>query len=413
MSAVTTSVGHAPGTAGPRRELPVIGSSERALFRRCRRKWAWGGSLRGNLEPAGHPIGNFWLGTGVHYALEMFHGYRPFATTVEGLLAYAGAFRDDERPDDWRDLILTGVGILDYYERHWLPRRDEFRTVWLPTPTPDFAHGATVELPGGASGPAPVPQVEVRFTVPLPHTDAVYGGTFDRLATDSLGRYWIVDYKTAKRFDTAKLPLDPQVSAYCWAATQIYGVRFEGMVYQQFLKTPPAPPKMLKNGQLSKAKDQPTTYALYKAALIERFGGVPDEYADYLAALAARETPEGDQFIRIDLVRRNEAQMRAEGWKIMAEAREMLDPELPLYPNPTFQCAFDCHFREPCIEVDSGGDAEYLLKTAYRPRRELTGWRERIAAGDYERIDLDALRADDEPLNLIWDDDPAPDSPFF
>lgn len=384
---IQTFTGLAPGAAHDRfgTKLPMIGTSDRILFRRCRRRWNWQSPMRGNLEAIGTPIEALWLGTGVHYALEDYHSHRTHGTAVAAFLAYLGAFRVAERPLDWRNAAQVGLGMLDYYERHWLPQRDEFQTLWVPD----------------AAG-VMVPQVEVNFLIPLPHAPGFYRGTFDRVVTDPFGRYWVLDYKTAKKHDTAKLPTDPQVTAYCWAATQIYGQQFEGVVYMQMLKTPPGPPTRLKNGTFSKAKTQATTYPIYRTALMEEYGHIPPDYQEFVDWLSNQETADGDAYIRRDLVRRNQAQLEAEGGKILAESLDMLNPELPLYPNPTFNCAFDCPFREPCIAMDDGSDWRHMLATGYVKRRELVDWRSRVEAGDIETLTVESVNESAVEFSIDW-----------
>ncbi|WP_419779109.1 PD-(D/E)XK nuclease family protein, partial [Parvimonas micra] len=45
----------------------------------------------------------------------------------------------------------------------------------------------------------------------------LYRGTVDRVAIDSYGRLWIVEYKTAKRAEHLPYQTDPQVTTYVWA----------------------------------------------------------------------------------------------------------------------------------------------------------------------------------------------------
>lgn len=344
-----------------RKDLPSIHNSDRVQFQRCRRRWNWNSYLRMGLEPMAEPPKALWFGSGFHFAMEDFHGYKRFPTHKAALWAYARSFGPAERPPEWRSLLVTGEKMLDYYSDSWLPQRQDFETYWIDG----------------------VPQVEVDFEIKLPGVSATYGGTFDRIVVDAYGRLWVLDWKTAGKFDSAKWETDPQVSAYTWAASLIYGKRFEGVVMVQFLKTPPEPPKMLKPGKdglpkFSKDKSQACNYDLYYAALKEAFGYIPDEYSDHLTMLGRQDTPEGDNFIRWDFIRRNWDFCDAERNKLVLIAKDMLNKKLPMYPNPTRDCSWDCPFRVPCIAMDDGSDYEEILRSNYMPRREITGWRKKL-----------------------------------
>lgn len=273
-------------------------------------------------------------------------------------------------PDNHEDLLTLGLCMLDYYPT-WLAQRDEYQTL--------IFNGA--------------PQVEVQFSIEIPELSAyagrpvVYQGAIDRVMVDCDGRLWLEDYKTAKRFDTAKLESDPQITAYCWAAEQYYQQEVEGMVYLQMKKAVPQFPKTLARGGLSTDKRQYTTYSLFLTALEElgySHGNMPANYAKYLDLLLEQETIDGDRFIRWDKVRRNDSFKQSEYDLIVTEGLEMLNKDLPLYPNPTRDCATDCNFRSVCLSRRDGSDWEWLLNTMYQKRGDTVNWREKIQWQDPE-----------------------------
>jgi hypothetical protein len=66
--------------------------------------------------------------------------------------------------------------------------------------------------------------------------------------------------------------------------------------------------------------------------------------------------------------------------KIIAESTEMLDPDLPIYPNPTEDCYWDCQFKDISQGIDSGDDWEYILSTEFVAFQGYDdSWRKRIA----------------------------------
>jgi len=307
-----------------------------------------------NLEPkSSEQKVPLWFGSGFHFALEDFHGHNVFGKPEDALIAYHSVFRENELPIGADDAIELGLGMLGYYQQ-WVEHRNEYQTLVLEG----------------------VPQVEVGFDLELTELSGVakqpvyYHGTFDRVVTDFYGRWWIEDYKTAAAIDTNKLQTDPQISAYLWAAEQWYQHPVEGMLYTQFAKDVPSEPKELAKGGFSQDKRQKTTHAVYRRALMHKFGKVPSEYVPFLNDLAAAETPEGNRFIRRDTVRRNYEEKVSTYKHIVAEGMEMLNDQLALYPNPTRDCMWDCNFRTCCIAVDGGSDFLTVLDQEFQVRNE-------------------------------------------
>jgi hypothetical protein len=350
-----------------RKRIAVIRTSDRNNYRRCRRRWNWQSHLRGNLTPV-ESASPLWFGTGFHYAMEDFHGLRKFDHPVKAFEAYVKATykqaKGDPRrlPYDWLDLIELGRGMLGYYADTWMVARDPLRT---------FVFKG-------------VPQVEVHVQFPLPikspyYDEVIYGATLDRVVIDDNGELWIVDYKTAKRIQTQFLQTDPQISAYCWLASQLYGMPIAGFIYQQHRKDIPEDPRILATGKVSTAKGLKTTHRHYRRSLLNIYGDVefaPKANIDYLNRLNEIETVERDLFIRRDRVFRNQRQIEAEGVKCLLEVEEMLNHDLPLYPNPTRECAHLCSFNSPCVSLDDGGDWEHELEIGFRPKdSNFDSWR--------------------------------------
>jgi len=378
--------------------------------------------MRDNLQRKGTETNiNFWFGSAIHFAMEEYFGYNKFGSLERAFQAYYAAFPAEERPEAADDHYYLGMGMLRYFQE-WYPKHNEdtqFQTVWLDK------EGNEV-LPG-TEGARPLVEesfmldlglrawvdVETEEIIKIPDVSKVledasghyierdgariyvayvpihYHGTMDRIVSDKYGRWWIMDWKTAKSADTNKLDTDDQISAYMWAAEQWFKRPIHGFVYVQLTKDLPKEPKRLKTtGDLSVDKKQKTTYNLFKRELIKDYGSVskaPKKMLDFLAHLAAEETPEGDRFIRWDLVTRTKEQKISTYHHIVAEARMMIDPDLYLFPNPTRDCIWDCPFRDACLLTDQGNEAQarYWLDEGFekRPREEdgnIEPWRENI-----------------------------------
>jgi len=347
----------------------VVSTSDRVTFKRCHRKWDFGSKNRQSLAPIGAPIAApLWQGSGHHFALEDFYGYNLFGNPADAFRAYVDAHRRSELPDEYKEVSELEIGMLNYFHDEWLPQHGEpFPTLWIDG----------------------IPQVEVSVRIPLDippppgYSSVEYQTTFDRLGVDDNGRIVVIDYKTAARaYEAGRLELDPQVSSYFWSAKLVYGDQVEGAVWMIFLKAVPDAPEVLKSGELSKAKNQHTTAAIYRKTLMEYYGQIPPAYFDVINHFASQETPEGDKFITRESIYRNDTFGQNEERKIFSEIHDMIDPGLSLYPNPTRDCSWDCNYKAPCLAMDDGSDYEYMLETEYERWEgegyKTTGWRERL-----------------------------------
>jgi len=302
--------------------------------------------------------GPLWFGSGFHFALEqMYLPKNPYGTAAEAFNEYTRLTKKynwKSLPPDWEDLQVLGLEMCNYYEFDWLQKR-----AYLPT---YIFNGQ--------------PQVEVGFKIELPvevegYDAVIFSGTLDRISYDEESdSLWIVEYKTAKAFATQHFMNDAQISAYSWAASLIYDKPVLGVIYQQHLKASPKPPRILKSGELSKAINQRTTYSLFKEALQNQYPDkeVPEEYTPVLENLAQQESEDKDRFVRRDYCYRNKHFQEAESVKLLLEVEDMLNPDLPLYPNPTRDCSWKCPFLSACISMDDGSSFEDELQANFRQR---------------------------------------------
>ena len=380
-----------------------IRTSGRRTFRRCLRKWGFQSSMRQNLERIGSETNiHFWFGSAIHFAMEDYFGYNKFGDPRRAYKAYYAAFKEKpEAADSYFDL---GLAMLTYF-LEWYPKHNrdmEFETLWLDAnnqQTLAFSEGSrpaieesfTLDLgiklivnkktnkliePLTAESEKRLIRytildtevikytgVNEEYTIDVVIVPVCYHGTMDRIVVDKYGRWWILDYKTAKGADTNKLETDDQISAYCWAAEQWYQHTIHGFIYLQLTKDVAKEPRRLKDGSLSVEKKQKTTYQLFRTEVLKDYTEVkkaPSKIIEMLNHLATLDTPEGDRFIRWDLVTRSDAQKIATYHHIMGEVNQMINPDLYLYPNPTRDCMWDCDFRSTCIQMDNG-EAELAM----------------------------------------------------
>ena len=392
-----------------KQEEIALHTHDRLAYKRCRRKWNLSSPFGRHLKPkaALHGVNpHLWFGTGIHFAMEDYHGYDRFEDPVMAFHTYVDSHEPEELPDEKDDLVELGTQMLDHY-KDWEEKFANWQTVWredrplvemqFSLVLDDLCHYKIKDFDGEEKRYFRVEDTNVWRTSEndaldevllkeygAEYVQIVYHGTLDRVVKDIHGDLWILDYKTAKSYDGQKLSLDPQISAYCWAAEQWLGMEIKGMLYVQMIKKAPSPGRITQQG-VSADKRQVTTHKMYRETLIDYYGSVdkaPKKNIDFLNDLADRELENGDPFIRFDFVEKNEASKVNTYYNILAEGKEMLDPNLPLYPNPTRDCAWDCPFREVCLAMEEDGDYEFMLEEfesrSETRKEEVERWQKRL-----------------------------------
>lgn len=454
-----------------------IGVSTSRTFRRCLRKWGFQSSYRFGLDKQGTTENiNFWFGSAIHFAMEDYFGWNKFGDPRRAFKAYYEAFEAVDRPNEAEEHYELGMKMLEYF-LDWYPRHnqglvgDHLETAWF---IQDENSGCWTLVPPHTEGADPGVEIGIELDlgirlivdaddgkiyardipdpldpearifesfvsadlthIPLQVSDTIYTiklgseeksckvvpirfhGTIDRVCVDSFGRLYLLDYKTAKGADTNKLDTDDQVSRYMWAAEQYLGMPIEGFVYLQLTKDVPKAPRKLQKGGISSDVSQRTTRALYKQALVDLYGSVeaaPAANIKCLNALAEKEFPEGDPFIRWDFVLRTTHEKVATYYNILAEVMAMTDPNKPLFSSPTRDCIWDCPFRGACLALDKGAWEEFQLALEeYAPRQiergaDVPGWGCRVKWPEVPlaaTVTPEELELDTTELNVILPD---------
>jgi PD-(D/E)XK nuclease superfamily len=219
-------------------------------------------------------------------------------------------------------------------------------------------------------------------------TSVIYRGLFDRVTIDENGYLWLNDYKNvASRTKLINLELDPQIGAYMWAASYMYDIPVLGFIYTQLKKTAVLPPKILKKGNISADVNQNTTHRLYRQALVDLYGietaNWPSDNMECLNTLAAHEEEDRDKFVSRDYISRTKNSMQKEVERLLMEVEEMLNPKLPIYPNPSYRCAETCSFQTPCIEKYKMENFGATLASEYvsDDYKNRNSWRDNLKIG--------------------------------
>ena len=363
----------------------ALHTHDRICFKRCRRKWSLSSPFGRHLQPKASVKGanpNLWFGSGFHWAMEDYFGYNKFGGMVPAFEAYVESFEVEELPESIDTLLALGIEMLTYFQE-WADKHKSWKIVWLnDAPLVEvpfslvleelcyydycgdryFIDAEKDEWVGAAYKQCYTEEELKAFGAE--YQEIVFHGKLDAIVEDTQGDWWVLDYKTAKAIDTKKLPLDPQISNYCWAAEQALDHKIAGMLYIQVSKNPPSPPKELLKG-ISTDKRQRTTHALYRQSLIDYYGSVqkaPAANVSFLNDLAYEETENGNAFVRYDWVTRTTEAKENTYKHIIAEGKEMLHPQLAIYHNPTKDCSWDCPFKDICLAMEEGVDWEIYLE---------------------------------------------------
>lgn len=342
-----------------------ISVTEKSIFKTCRRRWDYQSANRQNLQPRS-PSQPLWFGRCIHFALETYYGQpvsQRAGVACQTFLRYTtDTLKRIEESVAGNEAVLSplvelkelGMGMMHHYES-WAPQQDEWFEVLV---------------------------TEQEFRIPIMHPDdhgiiaGYLPGTFDALikATSGIrkGKYYLVDHKTY----SIEMPddfffIDDQFITYVYAvnfliangALEHFGiprhVRLSGLLYNGLRKKVPRYPQLLKSGGLSKAKNQDTTYEVYRAALKDE-GLCENDYADILDFLKGK----GNRFFKRHIVVVTETDQQLAMERLWHEHREM-SQHPTIYHTPSYDCAWRCPFVPLCIAENAGADRDYLLETQY------------------------------------------------
>jgi hypothetical protein len=333
--------------------------ADRAAFKRCRRQWDFGARERQNLEPA-EAAAAPGLERAVRDALAVYYfpGMWDWQRSVVLPLVLQGLARSLGGPAAAAGDLAAGRALLSRYFE-WAPAVDRFSPVQVET-------AFEVNLPDPAGGD--------RELVLADGHPIRYRGRVDLLAGDEHDRYWVVAHRLVDRFGTAEeLLLDEELVAACWAMERFYpGIRIAGTIHNEVLRpegpAPPAAPGRRRRLRRPARRHQ-RGIPQHEAS----GGGRSLPYARRGAARARPPDPvpvrtEGDGAFRRTRILRDRAELEAMGARLAAEALDMVDPGLPLYPNPAPEHCGGCPFVAPCLAMERGQDVAAVLEAGYRDR---------------------------------------------
>jgi len=337
--------------------------SDVRTFRACRRRWDWASGMRQNLERI-IPYAPFFTGKAIHAALE-FH-YQD-STTFESTL-------DKYLEREWANVESLGtlwpaeINVLEEQIDLIYKLLNHYR-LWVAWDTRNYSDANLEFL-----------HMEYPFEVEMPGLDGVkVGGRFDGIVKHrKTDKIWVFETKTARSIQQliATLTLDEQCTLYTWAAKQAFGEDVEGVLYNVLRKKAPATPSYLQSGLFSKNKAIDTTHLHFRSCIQEDFPGwfeetIEEEYGEVLQALVPNE----QKFFMRFPVKRSEVEIEMMLQGLRSTAVEMLNPQISIYPAPSFMTCNFCTFKSPCIAMNQGSNYKVLLDAEFQPRESATSMR--------------------------------------
>jgi hypothetical protein len=316
----------------------LLTHSSIAAFKSCRRRYQY--RYIDGLELMDRPV-YFDFGSAIHLGLAMHYRGKPLTEVLQAVESYFQEHSpepdDAKRVEDWMEAKDLAVGMLRGYVSHYAGR-DKFKVV----------------------------EIEKSFELPIhdirgrEYEGIRLAGKVDGIVED--GGLWVLEHKTTKTIDSRyerKLTLDAQSMIYLEAMDRVYGRRLNGVIYNVLVKSIPEMSKILKNGSLSKAKDQNTTPELYGMAISENGLNIAD-YADFLAYL---EQNRKQYFFRERLAFSNDEreEWRRELWQIAADIERAT--EMGAFYRNTASCVGfgTC----PYLDICSAPDKEFVIDNSY------------------------------------------------
>lgn len=259
-----------------------------------------------------------------------------------------GGLWDSGISDEWLSMRDNGDTMLIYYDEY-----DKENPFW------DDVLEVNVEERSF------VPILDMKGA-PLAGTPLL-SGKLDLVVHKKGSGTWIIDHKTAASpYDARALDVDDQLTGYAYIWWRISGEVPRGALYNALIKEPPHEPKILLKGDLSKAKDQRTTYNLYVQKMDEL--GISRLDPDYVEVLAVLKDKGWKQFFLRDGLERNLSELESFEYRLYHEYEDMvraLEDEGFRYPNPSQRTCPGCGMVALCQSMEEGGDSEFIRETMY------------------------------------------------
>lgn len=348
-----------------------ISAQDRAAFKRCRRQWDLGCPQRQNLQAVHPPPPD--LSRAVRDALAVYYypGMWEWDSHIVLPLVRKAFMRTiaaaPAPPQPSADLD-AGAALLERYFA-WAPTVDDFAPLKIETDVQAIV--ADIRQPGRGLLAGDGRRVLYTDRIPL-------------LAVDAADECWVVTHDVVPDWgDVESLLLDEAAVAACWAWEQTYlGMHIAGTIHNEILRSPPdtlgQAPVATRTGRMGRggfSQNEPSGggRSIPQLERSERRGYRPPRHD--------RVEQETAGVLRRTRIRRTGAEIETITQQIGAEALEMLNPELALYPTPSPAHCPRCAFAAPCLSMTEGADPALDLAAGFARGPAVPAYQPRLGSG--------------------------------
>lgn len=325
--------------------VPLLRTSERRDFKRCpqRWSWAWRHGLRANDVDL-----KLWFGTCIHEALAHYYGHTGVKRNKDMIDVFRAVVADDLRfirsskTGDWDDSEYVEAGklgeamLLGYIKEYQGDRN------W------DIIY------------------TEEPFQINIPDANGnilvTYSGTFDGVYRDRDSRkVYLIEHKTAATISLGHLQIDDQAGSYWAVATDV--LRSKGVL-------------------LHKESIHGITYNFLRKALPDDRARDAEGYCLNKDGSRSKAQPK-PLFVRHEVLR-TPRERQTQLVRIQSEATLMdlmRRGEVPLFKNPTRDCAWDCQFYQMCELHEMQSDWQEFRDAVFHVRDPYADHRKSASGG--------------------------------
>ncbi len=307
-----------------------ISWSEMRAWMTCRKQWFWAYSIR--IEPI-RVSRAIRFGSCGHVAMAAALRQEDWRAAIDLWIEKANTSEPMMFDEDKADNVQIGEEAKDVIER--------------------YLH--YVELPEAVV-------VEQRFSVPISGIRTRLIGYWDAIVRDKAGKLWLLEHKFPKQYiqSAEDLELNGQIGTYLWAARRC-GYDVQGTIFNQVLAKTPTLPKVNKDGSISRVKSIMCDWPTYRQFVIDH-GQDPNDYGDMQLAL------QGVAFWAIERHYRGEQEISNYGEELKRRVWDIVRKKKHIYRSESMINCRMCMYRDLCLEEIKGGDVDWFLENAFRPK---------------------------------------------
>lgn len=329
--------------------------TEVGSFRTCRRRWYLDTHLR--LAPKDQVTWYLIFGDCIHAALEAY--YKSGRDAKKMNAAFIRAWRKEDAKLREKYSSFYDMGIGDEWDKHKERGKEMLRCYdMFDRADPFFSQIEEVAI-------------EERGFIEIlgPDGEPLEGNPLLSGKIDIVGKNrrddWIEDHKAlASAPNDSILDIDDQLTGYAYIYWRIADILVRGVMYNVLIKDPPHPPKILKDGSISKDKSQRTTFELY-VQTIKELGLEIADYEDILNFLAASGWRRF--FVRIGTTRNMEQLASYEDhlWRTVRDMQACIEDPAEAYPNPSQYTCPGCSVLPICKAMEEDGDVDWVINHGF------------------------------------------------